>query len=312
MTSITPVGRSNAEEDEGSCVLVALFWDWSFGGKYRMPDTMGQRFSCGFPEEWEDFAKRHRLFLERFPNLVAALNTAFIRRATLSEHIDKFIFFYGRLCCEDFFEVGLCCGNGYGAAAMKLVRSLYERAVTLRYLHEHPEELTDFWDYHHVSSYKLMVPVDETLGTKTVPEEMRAKLKTDFERVKERFMVTACDECGTKRLNHTWSKLDFVSMSKKTGVIGKLVVPGYYWPLRHAHATVGALLSRLEDSEVEGISFAPTAQRKEADDALMTAQNIIVDVLNVQDERFKIPGLSEQIQHVIDDFGEMYAKPAKD
>lgn len=56
-----------------------------------MPDTMGQRFSCGFPEEWEDFAKRHRLFLERFPNLVAALNTAFIRRATLSEHIDKFI-----------------------------------------------------------------------------------------------------------------------------------------------------------------------------------------------------------------------------
>ena len=98
-------------------------------------------------------------------------------------------------------------------------------------------------------------------------------------------------------------------MSKKTGTIGKLIVPGYYWPLRHAHPTVGALLSRLEDSEVEGISFAPTAQRKEADDALMSAQNIIVDVLNVQDERLKIPGLKEQIQRVIDDFMEMYAKP---
>ncbi len=95
-----------------------------------MPETTSQKFSCGFPEEWQDFEKRHRLFLERFPNLVAALNTAFIRRATLSEHIDKFIFLYGRLCCEDFFEVGLCCGNGYGAAAMKLVRSLYERAIT--------------------------------------------------------------------------------------------------------------------------------------------------------------------------------------
>src|SRR5439155_26675809 len=89
----------------------------------RIPGTASQKFSCGFPEEWKDFEKRHRLLLERFPNLVAALNTAFIRRATLSEHIDKFIFFYGRLCCEDFFEVGLCCGNGYGAAAMKLVRS---------------------------------------------------------------------------------------------------------------------------------------------------------------------------------------------
>jgi len=277
-----------------------------------VPETTSQKFSCGFPEEWQDFEKRHRLFLERFPNLVAALNTAFIRRATLSEHIDKFIFLYGRLCCEDFFEVGLCCGNGYGAAAMKLVRSLYERAITLRYLHLHPKDLTDFWDYHHVALYKLMVPVDETLGTKAIPGAMRAKLTGDFERVKERFMVTACEKCGTKRLNHTWSKLDFVSMSKKTGTIGRLIVPGYYLPLRHAHATVSALLSRLEDSEVEGISFAPTAQRKEADDALMSAQNIIIDVLNVQDERFKIPGLKEQIQRVGDDFMEMYAKPAKD
>lgn len=275
----------------------------------RMPETAGQRFSCGFPEEWDDFEKRHRVFLERFPNLVTALNTAFIRRATLSEHIDKFVFLYGRLCVEDFFEVGLCCGNGYGSAALKLVRSLYERAVTLRYLHEHPEELREFWDYHHVAWYKLMVPVDETLGKKTISDEMRAKLTAEYERVKDRFMVTACEKCGTKRLNHTWSKLDFVSMSKKTGVIGRLILPGYFLPLRHAHATVGALLSRVEHSEVEGLSFSPTAQRKEADEALMTAQNIIVDVLNVQDERFKIPGLAEQIQRVIDDFGDMYGKP---
>jgi len=277
-----------------------------------MPETISQKFSCGFPEEWRDFEQRHRLFLERFPNLVRALNTAFIRRATLSEHIDKFVFFYGRLCCEDFFEIGLCCGNGYGAAALKLVRSLYERAVTLRYLHEHPDELEDFWDYHRVAAYKLMAPVDDTLGQGVLSEEIRAKVKADFEEVKPRFMVTACEQCGTKRLNHSWNKLDFVSMSKKAGVIGRLIIPGYYTPLRHAHATVGALLSRLEDNEIEGISFAPRAQREEADEALMTSQNIIVDVLNVQDERFKIPVLAQQIQRVIDDFGDMYAKPVKD
>lgn len=277
-----------------------------------MPDTISQKFSCGFPDEWRDFEQRHRLFLERFPNLVRALNTAFIRRATLSEHIDKFVFFYGRLCCEDFFEIGLCCGNGYGAAALKLVRSLYERAVTLRYLHEHPDELEDFWDYYRVTTYKLMTPVDDTLGKGVLSEEIRAKVEADFEEVKPRFMVTACEQCGTKRLNHSWNKLDLVSMSKKAGVIGRLIIPGYYTPLRHAHATVGALLSRLEDNEIEGIFFAPMAQREEADEGLMTSQNIIVDVLNVQDERFKIPGLAQQIQRVIDDFGDMYAKPVKD
>src|ERR1700679_1736318 len=77
-----------------------------------MTNTVDYRkFSCGFPEEWDDFDKRHRLFLERFPKLIAALNIAFIRQTTLSEHIDKFVFLYGRLCCEDFFEIGLCSGN---------------------------------------------------------------------------------------------------------------------------------------------------------------------------------------------------------
>jgi hypothetical protein len=271
-----------------------------------MPETAAQRLICGYPEEWKNFEERNRPWLERFPNLQLALSTAFIRSTTLTEHIDKFVFLYGRLCCEDFFEIGLCCGNGYGAAAEKLVRSLYERVVTLRYLHEHPEELDAFWNYHHVNTYKLMVAVEESMGTKTLSEEMRTKIKADYQSVKGDFMVTACERCGTKRLNHTWSKLDFVAMSKKTGTIGKLIVPGYYLPLRHAHATVGALLSRLEDNEIEGLSFIPTAQPEQADDALQSAANVIIDVLNVQDERFKIPGLKDQIQQVLDDLMEIY------
>ena len=202
----------------------------------------------------------------------------------------------------------LCCGNGYGAAALKLVRSLYERAVTLRYLHEHPEEFPDFFDYHHVAKYKFLVPVDETIGTDVLPKDARAKVNADFEAVRERFMVTDCKRCGTKRLNHTWNKLDFVSMAKKTGAIGTLIVPGYFVPLRHAHATVGSLLSRLEDDEIQGLSFVPTAQRDDADGALMTAQNVIMDVLRVQDEHFVLPGLREQIEQCMKDFVEMYRK----
>jgi len=275
-------------------------------------DKTENRLIFGFSEEWEDFEKRHRIFLERSPSLIGALNTAFIQTATLSEPIDKFIFLYGRLCGEDFMEVLLCCGNGYGAAALKLVRSLYERAVTLRYLHENPAELSNFLAFHHVHAYKLLAPIDETLRKGALSEDARAKLKADFEAVEERFMVTDCKRCGTKRLNHTWSKLDFVSMARKSGVIGRLVLPGYYEPLRHAHATLGSLLSRLEDSEIEGISFLPSAQRHDADGALMTAQNVIMDVLRVQEERFKLPGLKEQIEQCYQDFFDMYGKPAKE
>jgi hypothetical protein len=66
----------------------------------------------GFQEEWQDFEKRNPLFLERFPRLQRAIETAFNRNTQLSEPIDKFVLMYGRVCVEDLYEIVLCCGNG--------------------------------------------------------------------------------------------------------------------------------------------------------------------------------------------------------
>jgi hypothetical protein len=276
-----------------------------------MPEqNLENQFVCGIPQEWEDFHRRHALFHERFPHLRDALNTAFIRTGSSAKPIDKFVFLYGRLCSEDFFEVLLCCGNGYGAAALKLVRSLYERAITLRYLHEHPEELDAFLDFHHVQTYKLLVPVEETIGKGTISAKISAEAKARYEEVKERFMVTACKKCGTKKVNHTWNRLDFVALARKTGSLGKLIVQGYYIPMRHGHATLGSLMSRLEETE-HGISFIPTAQRGDADHALFVAHNIILEVLGVQEKRFKVAGLKEKLDICLQDFVDIHRDKKK-
>jgi hypothetical protein len=152
------------------------------------------------------------------------------------------------------------------------------------------------------------MPIVEIFGSGTISEKVLADVKTEFEKVKNQFMVTDCKNCGTKKLNHTWNKLDFVAMARKTEHLGKLIVQAYYLPLRHGHATFGAILSRVEGGEIGGVSFIPTAQRREADQALMTAHNIILNVLGVQEERFKVPGLHDQIQQCLKDFIEMYGK----
>jgi len=262
----------------------------------------------GFSDEWEDFGKRHPALLERFPTFISAITAAFIRDTTLSELIDKFVLLYGRLCCEDFSEVLLCCGNGYGFAGQKLVRSLYERAVTLRYLHEHPDELQAFIDFNDVATRKLLLSAEETFGRQLLQPDAREKVEEDYKTVQAQFMVTDCKVCGTKRLNHTWSKLDFAAMAKRVGSLGDLIVPAYYMPLRQAHATFGSLLSRLAEGERQEILFNHAAQRKQADYALMTAHNIMLDVLKVQDERFKVPELGEKIEECFRDFSEIYAK----
>jgi hypothetical protein len=134
------------------------------------------------------------LFLERFPQLERTLHIAFNRDTQLSEPIDKFVLMYGRVCVEDFHEILLCCGNGAGHAGQKLLRGLYERAVTLRYRHEHPEEIEDFMDFYHVSQRKLMIVCKNAMGEEIFPTEMAADIEKEYRRVKDKFMVTDCEK----------------------------------------------------------------------------------------------------------------------
>ena len=287
------------------CVLFAGVVIWrrrrTVAGRGSMQQGQeGVERIFGFREECRDFEKRNALFLERFPRLQQAAELIF-NQMQLAEPIDKFVYMYGRVCLEDFCEILLCCANGNGQAAQKLLRGLYERAVTLEYLHEHPEELTDFYDFHRLSQRKLKIACENTMGKDVFTDEMASEIEEGFEEIKDKFMVTDCETCGTKKLNHSWNKLDFVAMANKTS-IGKLIVLGYYIPLRQAHATVASMTSRMVATEDGGISFEQTAQRGPADNALRVSHNILLNVLRVENEHFKIPGLKAQYDICLQDF----------
>jgi len=256
----------------------------------------------GFPEECHKFDQRHPLWQEMMHNLEHALNLAFIRVQVMDDAADKLVYFFGRLCLEDFMEILLVCYHGYGVAASKLVRSMYEYTVTLRYLHDHPAEVKTFLAYHRVQSDKLISRLIETFGDTILPAEHIVEARRKAAEVKEDFMVPVCHHPGAKmRLNHTWSKLDFVAMAKKTGSLGTLIVPGYYFPLRHAHPTFGGLTERLEIVDGQ-MGLKSESQPEIADRSLMTAHNCILNALEVQKERFKIEGLEEAMQVCFRDF----------
>jgi hypothetical protein len=256
----------------------------------------------GFPDECKKFEERHPLWNEIMGNLVRAMDLAVTRVEVMKAAADKFIYFFGRVILEDFMEITLVCCHGYGVAASKLVRSMYEFAVTLRYLQEHPDEAETFLAYHRVQQDKLTSRLIETFGESILEAELIAEIRRKAAEVKEDFLIPVCDHPGSKmRLNHTWNKLDFVAMAKKAGEIGNLIVPGYYLPLRHAHPTFGGLTERLEIVD-EQMSLKGNAQPEIADRSLMTAHNCILDALKVQSEHFKIGGLEDAIQVCYRDF----------
>ncbi len=272
----------------------------------------GERFlDLGFAEEYREFARRHSAFLEQFPNLESALKIAFNREGNMAEPADKVVFFSGRLCIEDFMEILLLCGNGYGVGALKILRGMYERAVTARYLHMHPEEADNFLDFHWVSQRKLARAIQATFGENVLAKEKLEEVEAKYNEVRERFTVTDCKKCNTKRLNYTWSKLDFVSMSHGAGSIGDLIVPGYYIPTRQGHSTAGAILSRLKESETGGLEFDGTPQRDEADIALITAHALLLNVIDLQKEHFKLTALEKPLQTCSQDFLEICKRQQK-
>jgi uncharacterized protein YjbI with pentapeptide repeats len=269
---------------------------------------MSQQYTLRFgdPDEWAEFAKTHPLFVERFANLRTALDVAFTRTGDTSNPTDRVVFFSGRLCAEEFFEITLLCGNGYGVGGWKILRSMYERAVTATYLHSHPEEADAFLDFHCVSMHKLEKAIEDTIGKDVLPSEKGRQNEADYQRVKDRFMVADCKKCGTMRLNYTWTTLDFVSMAKAAGEIGKLLVPAYYLPLRHAHSTVGAILDRLEESELGGLAFNPGPQRPAATAALRCAHAVLLNVLELQRQHFNLESLNVPLERCTQDFRDIW------
>ena len=196
-------------------------------------------------------------------------------------------------------ELFLMAVNGYGFAAMKLLRSMYEHTVTLKYLHQNPDELQAFFDFDRVQQYKQ---ITDTFGEGALPQETAARIERKYEEVKDKFMVKSCKSktCSEQRVGATWSKLDFVSIAKRAGDIGSLIVPGYFEPLRHTHSTFRAMTEHL-DMDGNQMGFRRESQPEKADQALMTAHNCLLAALELQKERFNIPGLEEAFQRSIRD-----------
>jgi hypothetical protein len=191
---------------------------------------------------------------------------------------------------------------------------MYEHAVTLNYLNEHPDEVPKFIAYGRIQNDKLANRLIETFGDKLWPAEdlaeALASIKHSATEVREEFMIPECDHPGAKmRLNHSWNRLDFVAMAQRT-VLGNLILTGYYMPLRHAHASFAGLTDRLE-MVGDTMSSITDSQPDLIDRTLMTAHVCVLNAISVQDERFKLEGLATALQTCRQDFVRIWSSEAR-
>ena len=259
----------------------------------------------GFPCEWEAFLSRHSRFAEKLQLLTQTFQRVFIRKVETSDPADRVVFYLGRLSVEDFMEILLLCGNGYGIGGMKLLRGLYEKAVTLGYIAKKPDKAQKFLEYHYVHLGKqfnhanLVFPMHEHLTALQIEE-----IQSRYKKAKDNYQEVVCEKCGTTRIRFSWSELDLLSMAREAG-LHKLYLQCCYDPTLQAHATVCSLTARMKLRDNGQVTFDDGAQRQKADLALNSAHKIILHLLGVVNEYFKM-GLENEIQERLADFMDIW------
>jgi hypothetical protein len=266
--------------------------------------------TIGFSDEWQAFFERHPLWPDKFKLLHSTLESVFIRQLSPRGPADRVVFLLGRLCVEDFNEVFLLSGNGYGFGALKILRGLYERAVTSGYIAKHPDQAEIFLEYHHIHQGKMLThakPLFEKSRHQISDEEIKNTEKL-YKTYKDKFRELLCKKCNTHRTRFSWSPLDLASMSKDVEMQG-LYFAGYYFPTLQTHATASAVISRLKMKTDGHISFDPESQRDWSDRALVAAHNVIIHVLSMQNTFFNLQ-LNDEIDKRSNDFFEIWGRKA--
>jgi len=253
----------------------------------------------GFPDEWAKFQERFPGFLKAFDALTETMNKARVRTFTPQNHpVDQTVFFLCSLVFEDFTEVWIMAGNGLGTGALKVLRGMYERAVTAAYVSRFPDEAKRFWKYWPIPHRKLLNHARELHGLAFLESALRPDhIKTvedEYQQVKDEFQETLCPKCNLTRTMFSWSKLGLPAMATKAGHgLEHCYYNAYATPTQQAHSTVLALTSRVKQ-QPDGHFFDNSVQKVYAGLAIMTAHVIMLKVLRVENEHFSL-GLESEI-----------------
>lgn len=112
--------------------------------------------------------------------------------------------------------------HGFNVATTKLLRELYERAVTHAYIIKNPEKVMRFRRFDAIQEYRVMkgaleAGVSEEDFDKSMPPDYSiARMTERRNEVKDEFKVQECEVCGMEA-PVSWDKLSIGAMAKRAG-----------------------------------------------------------------------------------------------
>ena len=253
-------------------------------------------FEFGETVASNEFWDRNPKFFSAFTRLINLTNKCFSRPLNPKNRIEDIGFNLGETCRQDFLEIVFLGVNGHGIGAQKLLRGLYERAVTLEYIRTHPDKVERFVRYAAVQEFKIAKKATEVVAQEQFDDVVAAagmsfeNMKALYDKIAPEFQITKCRKCKTKETAFSWD-IDIASMVNAIGEpYTNLYLGCYSIPTLHIHATLASAFSR---EAVEG-----TREERNIHDAefsLIMSTLTFLTVIRSQNEIFSL-ALGDDIQ----------------
>ena len=221
---------------------------------------------------------------------------------------DVIVYTLGRIAVDDFSELVILAGNGWGVGALKILRGMYERIVTAAYIAKTPTASRPFGDSfwtHRLKLWNRLSTVDPAIVHRATPEVVET-IKTEGKKAQERKNASVCKACGQIKTIDAWTPLDLASMAKIAGKKLEDLYPyAYLDPTSHMHATGAGMSARMIHTDDAWLYKLDTTE--EARVALTVGHNLILQNLGIQNEYFAL-GLEDSIHKRLEAYGPVWEK----
>jgi hypothetical protein len=255
-------------------------------------------FDFGQTPASKKFFDSHPAYFEAFAHLIKISNATFGRNYRPKNRLEDIGFGLGHTCREDYLDIAFLFINGHLNAASKLLRGLYERALSLAYMIQNPEKAERFVRFAAIQEHRAMqaalrVVSEEEFDRVMASKMSAAQMRELYRQIKPEFEITDCAKCKTKRVQTSWD-IDVASMAQKAGAPFDrgVFLLGYTVPTLNIHAT---LASTYDGTRTE------SELSKDGDVTLILATEIFLQVLRSQNILFSL-GLDAEFNSFTENF----------
>jgi len=233
------------------------------------------------------FSSRNGMFLDHVPFLHGSAEKILLPGITTDGSADGVIYVLNRMIAEDFMEILLLAGNGYGVGAQRLLRGLFERLVASVYVEQEPTQAMRFIDFGVIQRRKYMNHKRELHGVDVLQSDDRRALEDEYQRIKGQFEEIYCKGCGSTKMAPSWSPLDTLAMARQVKLEG-LYVDCFFEPTMQLHNTVWAFGGRVKERGESTLVFDEGPQPEVADRTIRLAHTCLVLTLDHHNDHFKL------------------------